>query len=108
MEPDTRLPTGSVVSDVHPDGSFSVSGLLPDEYTVQVFGLPDDYYVKGIRSGSEEAQGRRIDLRHAVGPLSVVAAAGASVAGSVTDDDQQLASGIDVVLIPTSQDADAV
>jgi hypothetical protein len=106
MEADNRLPTGSLVDDVHPDGTFSVSGFVPEQYTVQVFGLPDDYYVKRISCGGEEARGRRIDLRHAAGPLSVVVAAGASVAGSVMDADQQFASGINVVLIPTPRDAD--
>jgi hypothetical protein len=108
LEPDNGLPTGPVAGDINPDGTFSISGVLPDQYTVELFGLPDGYYLKGTSSGSDEQQGRRIDFRHGTGSLSVFVGAGGTVVGSVTDHEQQPAPGVDVVLIPASQNGDVL
>ena len=103
LEPDKALPTGPVAGDIHPDGTFSVSGVLPEQYTVELLGLPDGYYLKGTSSGSDEQPGGRIDLRHAAGSISVLVAAGSTVVGSVSDHEHQPAPGVNVVLIPALQ-----
>lgn len=108
LEPDNGLPTGAVAADINPDGTFSMSGVLPDQYTVELFGLPDGYYLKGTSSGNDEQQGRRIDFRHVPGSLSVFVAAGGTVVGSVTDHEQQPAPGVNVVLIPASQNGEVL
>lgn len=106
LQPDTIMPTGTVEADVRPDGTFSVAGVLPDQYTVEVFGLPDEYYVKSVHAGAQESSRGKIDFRQPVGPLSIVVRLGATISGSVVGDDGQPAVGTDVVVVPMSQQSD--
>jgi hypothetical protein len=91
-----------LVGDVNADGTFSVSGILPDQYTLEVFGLPERCYVKRIRFGIYDVEGRKINFRDAAGPLEIVIGTpGGVISGSVVNDEQQSATGVKVVLVPT-------
>jgi protocatechuate 3,4-dioxygenase beta subunit len=101
LEPDNNLLTGSVVGDVKPDGTFSIAGVLPDQYTIEVFGLPQEFYVRKIEVGMEDIQGRKVDFTHTAGPFElVVGSSSGRVIGSVVDEEQHAASGVEVVLVP--------
>jgi uncharacterized protein (DUF2141 family) len=104
LEPDSNLLTGSVVGDVKPDGMFSITGVLPDQYTIEVFGLPQEFYVKKIEVGMEDIQNRKVDFRHAAGAFElVVSSSSGRVTGSVVDEEQRAASGVEVVLVPAPE-----
>jgi protocatechuate 3,4-dioxygenase beta subunit len=101
LEPDSNLLTGSVIGDVKPDGTFSIAGVLPDQYSIEVFGLPQEFYVRKIELGMEDIQGRKVDFRHTAGSLElVVSPSGGSITGSVVDEEQNTARGVEVVLVP--------
>ena len=101
FEPVDLMPSASVTADVSPTGEFSVPWVLPDEYTIEVFGLPDNFYVKRIQLGIEDVRERRVNFRNAVGSLDVVVSSSAAVvSGTVADGKQQLVSGLNVVLVP--------
>jgi hypothetical protein len=100
LEPDSNLITGSLVGDVKSDGVFSISGVLPDQYTLEVFGLPEEFYVKKIQVGMEEIEARKIDFRRASSVELVLSSSSGSVRGSVTDGEQRAASGVQVVVVP--------
>ena len=104
LEPDNNLLTGSVIGDVKPDGTFSIAGVLPDQYTIEVFGLPQEFYLRKIEVGMEDIPGRKIDFRHAAGPFELVVSSSAgSIAGSVVDEEQTTAKGVEVVLVPAPE-----
>ena len=101
LEPESDFLAGSLVGEVKPDGSFSLNGALPSEYTLSIVGLPDEYYVKRVQMGMEEIAGRRIDLRHAPGPIDfLVSSFGGTISGTVLDSDHHPAVGVNVALIP--------
>jgi protocatechuate 3,4-dioxygenase beta subunit len=108
LEPESDLPTGSLVGDVKGDGTFLVSGALPLRYTLQIFGLPEGYYVRKIRMGMEEVAGRKIDFSRFAGSLYLeISSSGGIITGSVLDHEQQAVSGIEVALVPDPADPDA-
>ena len=79
----------------------SISDVLPLDYTLEIFGLAEGYYVKKAQIGTEEVIGRRIDLTHSSGPLDVViSSSGGIISGSVLDHEEQPAAGIDIALVP--------
>jgi len=45
---------------VKPDGSFLIENVLPDEYRVSFFGLPDGFYVKEARWGDADVLDGRL------------------------------------------------
>jgi hypothetical protein len=100
LQPDTELVSGSVSANVKSDGAFSVSGVLPDQYTIEVFGLPEQFYVKEMQAGTEEIQGRKINFRRAPSAELVLSSSSGTVRGSVVDGEQQAASGVEVVAVP--------
>jgi protocatechuate 3,4-dioxygenase beta subunit len=104
LEPDSNLLTGSLVGDVKPDGTFSIAGVLPDQYTIEVFGLPQEFYLKKIQVGMEDIQRRKVDFRHAAGSFElVVSSSSGRVTGSVVDEEQHAASGVEVLLVPAHE-----
>jgi len=101
LEPEADLIAGSLVVNVKSDAAFSVSGIFPLDYRLEIFGLPERYYVRKIQMGMEEIPGRKIDFSHFAGSLILqISSAGGSISGSVFDHEQQPVQAIEVALVP--------
>ncbi|MCS7023346.1 MAG: carboxypeptidase regulatory-like domain-containing protein [Bryobacteraceae bacterium] len=87
---------------VKPDGTFTFDTLAADQYTVALSGLPDGYYVKHARFGNQDAFVSGVDLRAGSAmPLEISLSPNAGrLAGTVFFDQQQVAGGATVVLVP--------
>ena len=84
------------------DGSFTIEGVMPDSYELNVGGLPAGYYVKSARYGSDETLDTGLNLANGVtGKLEVVlSGAAAQVEGIVRDAKQEVAKAVLVALVP--------
>jgi hypothetical protein len=84
------------------DGTFTMSNVGADRYDFGVFGLPDGYYVKSIRSGDDEVLISGLDLsKGPAGPIEIVLSPNAGQAeGVLQNDKQQPAPGATVVMVP--------
>ncbi len=90
---------GSRVKD---DGSFIFENINADNYTLNLRGLPPNFYMKSMRMGDVDALERGLDLTHGpAGSLDVVISPnGGQVEGTVADSKGQMSSGATVVLVP--------
>jgi hypothetical protein len=101
LEPESDFLAGALVSDIKPDGSFAINGVLPSEYTLSIIGLPSAYYVKRVQVGMQEIAGRKLDFSHTIGTLDVViSSSGGTISGAILDNQQRPASGVSVALVP--------
>jgi hypothetical protein len=92
---------GSLGGQVKPDGAFLLTGVSPDHYRVQVFGIPDGSYLKSARLGENDMLENGATLTAGAGPLEIaLSAAGGQVDGVVVGNDQQPAAGATAILIP--------
>jgi protocatechuate 3,4-dioxygenase beta subunit len=108
LEPESDFLAGALVSDIKPDGSFAVNGVLPSEYTLSIIGLPSAYYVKSVQVGMQEIAGRKLDFSHASGALDVViSSSGGTISGAILDNQQQPAPDVSVALVPDPPRPDA-
>ncbi len=84
------------------DGTFTLSNVSPEPYSLLVMGLPDGYWIKSVRMGEQEVKQTGIDLTRGPGaPLTVTLAPGAGqIDGVVLNEKQQPTSGASVVLVP--------
>jgi len=96
-----RITYGGLSDHLH-DGDFTLSDVTPDNYYLQVFGLPDGYWVKSVHLGDQEVKDSGMDLTNgSPGPITVTIAPNAGqIDGSVMNDQQQAAAGATVVLVP--------
>ena len=84
------------------DGTFTISNVALEAYSLQVTGSPDGYWVKSILMGDQEVKDTGIDLAHSpAAPLTVTLAPNAAqIDGVVLNERQQPAAGAMVVLVP--------
>ena len=54
-----------VAAQVKPDGTFRIPRIVPDQYSVQVSGLPDGVYVKSVRLDGRDITGEDLNLASA-------------------------------------------
>jgi len=89
---------GAKVGD---DGSFSLSNVPPAIYRIDVYGMPETFYIKSIRMGDADGLDAGLDLtRGGAGMLEIlISPNGGQVDGSVGEL-QQAASSAVVVLAP--------
>ena len=75
------------MGNIKENGAFTLANAGPDIYTLQLYGLPDGYWVKSVRLGDEDAIENGFNLtRGAAGTVSVVIAPNAGqVEGAVVD-----------------------
>ncbi len=89
-----------------PDGSFVIANVTPDFYTLVISGLPEGSYVKSARSNETDLLVHGLDLvSGGAGAIDIVLSPnGATVSGTVMNDQQQPAPGATVVLIPEEKE----
>lgn len=95
---------------VQPDGSYSFTGVSPDEYDLTVSGLPEGYYLKAVLANGQNVLFSGFDLARAPArSVDLVLAPGAGqVSGVVLNNKQEPESGATVVLIPQEQERKAL
>jgi hypothetical protein len=89
-------------TEVTGDGNFTVRNVAEENYTLHLWRLPENFYVKSIRMGDADGLENGLDLtRGAPGALEIVISAnGGKVEGRVLDANQQPANEATVVLVP--------
>lgn len=88
------------------DGSFIIPNVTPDAYSLVFSGLPEGSYVKSARSNDVDLLLNGLDLvGGAAGAIDIVLSPnGATVTGTVLNDQQQPAPSATVVLIPEEKE----
>jgi len=87
---------------VKQDGSFTLENVGPDKYKIAVNGLPQDTWLKSIRTDDQDVLESGVDLT-AGAPVSVQITLGTGtgqVSGTVQDSKQHPAAGSFVTLVP--------
>ncbi len=81
--------------------SFKLKGYDEGDYRVNLWGLPEDAYVKSVMSGTQEALVEPLHISGQVKPLEIVISAnGAHVEGTVSDAEGKPFTAARVVLVP--------
>ncbi len=70
---DSPGPGGQQNAKVEENGAFTVPGMLPGQWRVRVFGLPNNGFVKSVSLGDREIPDRILDMTAGAGPLRIVA-----------------------------------
>jgi hypothetical protein len=103
LQPDARsLFSGPPRGRVRHDGSFTISNALPERYTLNPYGIPEDYYVKSALWGDKDVLESGLDLTHGVnGALEIVLSSrGGQIEGVVLNAAEQSVTGVMVVAVP--------
>jgi hypothetical protein len=100
LAPQEMLRMGMQGAKVADDGSFSMPGVPPAIYTIEVFGMGETFYIKSVRMGDADGLEAGLDLTHGAGALEIVLSPnGGQVNGSVVDS-KQAATNASLVLAP--------
>ena len=101
LAPQEMMRMGMQGAKVGEDGSFSLSNVPPAIYTIDVYGMPENFYVKSIRMGETDGLEAGLDLTHGAGTLEILLSPnGGQVDGSVADSKQAAVSSAALVLAP--------
>lgn len=94
---------GGAGGPVKDDLTFTLMNIGPDPYDINVFGLPDGFYLKSIRIGDQDVTETGADFTHGVpaGEMTVVINPnGGQLEGTVQNTKGENAAGTTVTLIP--------
>jgi hypothetical protein len=104
---DNGIMFGGGSGPVKDDQTFVMQHVAPGVFGVNVFGLPDGFYVKSIKSGTIDVQTAGLDLtRGAAQALDILVSPNAgSMSGTVQNPNTgQPAPGAQVVLVPQEKE----
>lgn len=108
LQPETEFPTGSLVGNLRADATFTLHNVLPERYSLKVFGVPQVFYISAVELGNQPIEGRIVDFTRGVAPLHIfLGKEGGVLTGSVLRDQDQPVSGAKVVLVPNGTNATA-
>ena len=84
------------------DGSLTISGVRPDHYRLNTYGVPEDYYIKSARWGDQKVLEAGLDFKHAeTGALEILLSSnGGQIEGVVLNAAERPVTGAAVVLVP--------
>ena len=89
---------------VNTEGKFVLSSVAPDQYRIQVAGLPEGCYLKAVRLGETGVLENSAVINPGAGPLEItISTAGGQAEGVVLDSGGQPAPGAVVVLVPDAR-----
>jgi protocatechuate 3,4-dioxygenase beta subunit len=93
---------GGAMGHMRPDGSFTITDVQASRYQVNIFGQPDDCYLKSVRLGDQEVVESGLDLTHGIGGSLEITLSGngGQVEGVVLNAGDQPETGATVVLVP--------
>jgi sarcosine oxidase gamma subunit len=91
----------SPTAEVHPDGTFELTGVTPDSYSLNVEGPAPDAYLKGAQYGSSDALGAvNVSAGSSAELDLLVGAHGGHIQGTVSNSDPVAVAGVWVTLVP--------
>jgi len=93
---------GSSRPSIKSDGSFVISNVADDDYQFEMWGLPEDFYLKAVRLGGSDVLGLDLSVsrKQPPGAIEVVLSPnGGRIDGRVLKEDKPF-SGATVVLVP--------
>jgi hypothetical protein len=106
LQPATGFPTGSIVADPRADGTFVLHKVLPERYSLKIFGLPEAYYISGLEVRNQDIEGRILDFSRGVAPIAItLGREGGALTGSVLGEQDRPMGGAKVVLVPNGSRA---
>ena len=85
------------------DLTFKLNNIGPDPYEVNVFGLPESFYVRAVRLGTQDVTDTGVDFTNGVSAEEltvVISPNGGQVEGTVQNAKGENAAGSTVTLIP--------
>ncbi|HLQ76817.1 MAG TPA: carboxypeptidase regulatory-like domain-containing protein [Terriglobia bacterium] len=93
---------------VQADGQFPVWNIQPGAYSIEVSGIPRDFYIKAEHSGSFDLMTNPLGIAwDSPAPLQIIIGADAGrVDGAVTDPSGKAFAGAQVVLVPNAERRD--
>ena len=97
---------GGAGAQADKDGAFRIRNVAADAYTVMVYGIKDNFYLKSVRLADMDVTDAGIDLSQGVsaGELTVIMSAdGGQVDGTVLNEKSEAAAVATVVLIPNPE-----
>jgi len=102
LEAQSGFPMGRANARLAEDRTFTLENVSADQYTVNVQGLPENFYVKSIRLGDTDGLDTGLDLtRGGSGVLDIlISPNGGQVEGTVTGPNQQPPARAMVVIVP--------
>lgn len=101
--PDSEDELISGNGEVKPNGKFNIEDVQPGRYTLHVWGLPKNMYVKSVHFGSQDVtrSGFTIAAEKGAAPFEILLNNGpAEVTGVVADAEGKPAQGSTVALVP--------
>jgi hypothetical protein len=106
LEPKEMTPFGGTAPAVKKDdGTFTFGNVTPDTYRLRVYSPQNQFYIKTIYAGQEEARDGEFTISAGAPPaLSVtLSSAGGQIAGTVKGETNAPPPGTTVVLIPSNR-----
>lgn len=94
---------GGANASIKTDGTFVLSDVAGGTYRLQLYGAPEDFYLKAARAGEDDVLENGLNVTRGLSPgfLEVVLSpAGGRIDGTVVTEDQKPFSGAQVILIP--------
>lgn len=99
LAPVEGVPMNTPTAAVGADGTFQLSGVMPDRYYLSYFGIPENCYVRAAQFGNEDVLKSGL-LVSGGGKLEIVLTTGAAtVQGLVQQEEKPYAGGF-VMLVP--------
>jgi protocatechuate 3,4-dioxygenase beta subunit len=82
-------------------GQFQMPGIVPGDYRLSAFGLPEGTYLKSARQGPREILDSGLTISGTSAPIEVIIGVNApAVTGTVQDSNGKPAAGVVAVLVP--------
>jgi len=87
-----------LAAQIKPDGTFRIPRIVPNQYSIQVSGLPDNVYVKSVAFDGRDITGEDLNLISGAGGLLeiVLSPDAAGISGIVRSPDGEAAAGATV------------
>jgi hypothetical protein len=97
---------GGAFGAVDEEGNFDIGNVPPEAFYVQLFGAPEDFYLKAAQLGGQDVLSAGLDPTSGTisGPLELtISPKGGSISGAVVTDGRQPFGGAAVALVPEKQ-----
>jgi hypothetical protein len=97
---------GGVIGAVDEEGNFDIGNVPPEAFYVQLFGAPEDFYLKAAQLGGQDVLSAGLDPTSGTisGRLELsISPRGGRISGAVVTDGRQLFGGAAVALVPEKQ-----
>ncbi len=105
LRPEANGPFFGMPAETREDGTFTLKSVSLERVRVSIQPIPDGHYIKSIQLGNVQAEDDALDLTNgAPGELVItLGSKGATVTGTVQDDQQKILTNARIVLVPDNR-----